>query len=586
MASYEYYKKRLDDLKTAKSHLNSMYQVLAQYFLTRKNNFTTIEQQETFVNAGGIWDTTGIRSVRSFVSAVIGAIWKGEGRTFRLKPADFLPDTEATREYFQYISKRLSRLIDAPPSNLVSVFHEAGEEFAVFGPGAVGVFETDSYDHPFNFKSWSIQNVYFDLGAGGSIASIYYEIRITVREVVETYGKDQVSKAVLAKYNGDKKEEKITIFESIEPRLDEERKDETGRPYIGIQGMAYRGVVCELDEENILEEKGYERLPLHIARCFVQPNETYPRSLAMDALPAVLEINAHRETLVVGGESKAMPPVVVFDDGSLAGGIPDLGPRGMNVFNVSGQLGAANTPPIQPIFTVGELQSVGNIIEQLKEEITQHFLIDRLYDLNNKTRMTLGEAQLRYGIRNDSLAPIYTRLINEWVAPVIIDCFDIAFKKGLLGVGANDEVKQQRLRDNGIEPYIIPQDVYEAMLNGYAVYEIEFISPAAQILRSETYQGTVEMVNVIMGLGQSIPEILDRVDPDKLVDALPDMTGGEPSILTSIEEANAIRENRRAAQQAQMQLEMQRVQSQSNQSNAQAQAALQGVQQNSLQPQQ
>lgn len=585
MPSYDYYKKRLDNLKTAKSHLNNMYQVLAQYFLTRKNNFTTVEQQETFVNSGGIWDTTGIRSVRSFVSAVIGAIWKGEGRTFRLKPARFLPDTQEVREYFDYVSKRLSELIDAPPSNLVSVLHEAGEEFAVFGSGSVGVFETDSYFHPFNFKSWSIQHIYFDLGADGTIASIYYEIRITVREVVETYGKENVSNAVLAKYNGDKKEEKITIFESIEPRLDEERRDEDGVLYAGVRGMEYKGVVCELDEENILQEKGYEHLPLHIARCFVQPNEVYPRSLAMDALPSVLEINAHRETLVVGGENKAMPPVIVFDDGSLAGGIPDLGPRGMNVFNVSGQLGAANVPPIQPILTVGELQSIGNIIEQLKEEIAQHFLIDRLYDLNNKTRMTLGEAQLRYSIRNDSLAPIYTRLINEWISFVITDCFDIAFGKGLLGVGANDTAKQQLLRSKGIEPYIIPDVVLQSMLSGLDVYRIEYISPAAQILRSENYRGTIEMVNVIMSVGQTVPEALDRINPDSLVDALPDMTGGDMAVLNSIEEAEVIRQNRRELQQAQMQLEMQRVQSQSNQSNAQAQAALQGVQQNALQPQ-
>lgn len=578
-------KERLKDLKTARAPYETLYTALGQYLLSRVPNFNNTESTSNATTlSNGVWDTTGIRAVRSFVSAVIGAIWKGEGRTFRLKRPDYISDTQENNEYYQWLTKTLARLIDQPPSELLPSLTEACTEFAVYGSGAVGVTATGDYWRPFSFRSWPLENMYFDIGRDGNIASIYYRIQLTVRELVETYP-NQVCPQTKTKYDQNKREEKIWVVEAVEPKLLSERKDTQGSIYEGQEGMPYAGYVFEEEDprENVfLEVKGYNEIPIKIARCYPQPGEAYARSLGMDALPAVLEINAHRESLVVGGEMKALPPVSIFDDGSLAGGIPDLGPRGINVFNASGQIGSGHNNPIMPIFTVGELQSLAQIVLDLKEEIAQHFLIDRLYDLNNKTRMTLGEAEMRYSIRNDSLGPIYTRIMNGQTTPVIIDCFNIAFAMGLLGVTAEDTPGQDKLRANGVNPRIIPQEVASAMAAGLDVYHIEYISPAASILRSEAYRGSIEMVNAMLSIAQAKPEVLDRLNVDALAERLPDMTGGEPSLIIALPEAQKIREGRQQMQQQMMEIEAQKTQAQANQSNAQAQAAIQGVQQNAL----
>lgn len=95
---------------------------------------------------------------------------------------------------------------------------------------------------------------------------------------------------------------------------------------------------------------------------------------------------------------------MVLDDGTLGAGEIDDSPNGVTVVNVSGRI--SNQDPIKPLYTVGELQSVENHTEQLRQQITQAFFIDRLLDLNNDTRMTLGEAQIRNRIRGESLTSI------------------------------------------------------------------------------------------------------------------------------------------------------------------------------------
>jgi len=577
-------KKRLDDLKTAKSNWNNMYQILGQYFLSRKQGFTSIDRADgEFLNSGGIWDTTGIRSVRAFVSAVIGAIWKSRNKAFRLRKPKFISDTDVNKKYYEDISTRLASLIDEPPSNILPVLTEAGTEFTVFGAGGIRVKATGNLQKPFIFRSWSMENLYFDLGEDGEICSLYYEVKLKVKEIAKTYGEENLSASLKNKLKQDPYQE-VWICEGIEPQDKSERTNpRTRKPFLGVRGMPYKSWVFEVEEQHTIVEQGYEELPIFIARCYVQPGETYPRSLAMDCLPAEMEINSHRETFVTGSEIKAAPPVVVLDDGSLSGGgkVLDLGAHGVNVFNAMGQLGAGQLP-IQPIFTVGELQSTKDCITELKEEISQHFLIDRLYDLNNKTRMTLGEAEMRYSIRNDALAPIYTQLMGGWTTPIINRCFNIAYPMGLLGVVAEDEQRIKMLKANGIDPIIIPNEIAEAIESGMNAYDIEYITPAAAILRAEEYRGSIEMIQAMVQLGEKLPEILDRLDADAVAEELPELTGGSSRFIRGLDKAQKIRDDRAAMQQQMMAEEQRLNQAKANQSNAQAFAATQGVQQNNI----
>jgi hypothetical protein len=268
----------------------------------------------------------------------------------------------------------------------------------------------------------------------------------------------------------------------------------------------------------------------------------------MDALPSIIQLNAMKEAFIVGVEKKVEPPLYTLDDGSLGAATVDTSAGGLSVFNVSGRLNGQ--PPIGIIFDIGELQSLATAIEQTRLEILNHFLIDKLYDLNNKTRMTLGEAEIRYDIRSDALSSVYSRIFNEQLTPIIERSVNILFEMGLLGIAEDDGPKEKILLSNGINPIIIPQEIQEAIAEGKELYEIEYISPAAQLLRNTEKVGTTETINGILALAAVNADAMQYLDLYEAINAIRDLSGAPSKLLLSKEKAES---NIRAIKEAQAQ---------------------------------
>jgi hypothetical protein len=301
---------------------------------------------------------------------------------------------------------------------------------------------------------------------------------------------------------------------------------------------------------HLLKESGFEEMPVRISRWYKLANEEYGRSPGMDALPAIMQLNALKEVFLVCAEKKAEPPLYILDDGSLGAGTVDTSARGLSVFNSFGR--APGQAPIGTIFDIGELQSLAAVIADTRDEITQHFLIDKLYDLNNKSRMTLGEAEMRYQIRSDALSSIYARKTAETLNPLITRSYNIMFGMGLLGVVPEDEPTINLLMANGIDPIIIPADVAQAMAMGKSVYEIDYISPAAHVMREEEYRGLMTTANNAMQLAQINPSAIHKLNTDKVLEYSRELTGAPADMLLGDDEVAAIREQiARAEQEAQ-----------------------------------
>jgi hypothetical protein len=223
----------------------------------------------------------------------------------------------------------------------------------------------------------------------------------------------------------------------------------------------------------------------------------------------------------------------------------------LNVFQISG---LGEKAPIGAIYEVGQLQDIYPIAESLVKDITQAFYIDRLMDLNNETKMTLGEAQLRDRMRGEGLNSIFKRQETEFFSKFVSTAFNMLLEDGLMGVVRGSEAEQKILRA-GLVPLYIPGDVVKAMSRGQKVYTIKYISPASRIMRTEELQGVVQALDITLGAAPAFPEMADNYDPDKLVKKLNELSGVDEEILRDTETIKAIREMR-----AQMQKEMQQIQ--------------------------
>ena len=561
--------KTREDLISKRQYWNKQFQILGQYVYQRKQEFDVKLSGGAFLNDGMINDSTAPRALQAMTSAIMGSLWKTGGRTFRLQKPDFLTDNDSNKKYYEEINKRMARFMETEKAGFELAFQENLMEEGTFGSGAFGVFEGD-YVTPLMFKCWSLQSTYFAESKDEFVDTIYYDQCRTVDQVVNEYSIDNVSESVAKRYNAEgSRGDKVVICIAIEPRSQEERKGKKGN-----LGMKFASCHFEVETKHKLLEKGYNKLPTKVSRWYKLANEVYGRSPAMDALPAIMQINALKEAFLVGVEKKVEPPLFVLDDGSLGGATVDTSAGGLSVFNMSGRINVSQ--PVGVIFDIGELQSVWQAIEDTKLEIGQHFLIDKLYDLNNKTRMTLGEAGMRYDIRSDALSSVYARLMNEQLSPIIERSFDILFDKGLLGIVESDEATRKLLKAEGIDPLIIPPEVAEAMVAGKEIYKIEYISPASRVLRNNERQGTEELFSVAMELSQVNPEAMDIINTDEGLEVLRDLTGASSKVMNSKDTAEKKRKARRAAQAQQMQAENTQKEAVATRDIAQAEAMLRG----------
>jgi hypothetical protein len=187
------------------------------------------------------------------------------------------------------------------------------------------------------------------------------------------------------------------------------------------------------------------------------------------------------------------------------------------------------------------------VMERLVNQIMSHFFVDRLLDLNNNTRMTLGEAQIRNEMRSESLGAIYNRQIKEGLTPVIERSVSILWDAGELGVIEGSD-KHKMMKASGKEPLIIPREVLEAIAKGEDYYDIEYISPAARVLRSEELRGIMNTWQFAATYAAIEPELMLKLKKERSVELINNLGGGNDEILCSKEEFEQELANYREAQ--------------------------------------
>jgi len=155
---------------------------------------------------------------------------------------------------------------------------------------------------------------------------------------------------------------------------------------------------------------------------------------------------------------------------------------------------------------------IQQLIEQLINDVSKAFYIDRLMDLNNETRMTLGEAQIRDRFRGEGLSGVFKRQETETFNKVIKSSFNIHLEAGLIGVIKGSE-KEKEIVSQGLVPLYIPAPIAKAMERGQKVYDVKYVSPANRIMRIEELQGITQQLDIALGMAAGgLTEVLDGIN--------------------------------------------------------------------------
>lgn len=530
-------------LRSEKEVWNTHYQLIGEYIMLRKQQFQTEFQPGEFLT-DEIFDTTAVQANEKMAALILGNMWPNGAKSFRFIPTDEIKakESEEIKEYFLKVTRKATALLDDTRAGLAVALEEYMRDQGGFGTSGIAVFEQNDFKVPIIFKAWDVKGMAIDEGATGLVDTIYNTEMKTVRQIIQEYGYDKVSKIVRDRYDTGKTEDKVKVLHAIEPRMERNPNN------FGNKNMPIASIHIEIDTGKVLKESGFEEMPVMVTRFTKAMNEKYGRSPAMLALSDIIELNTIWEAVTIAIEKNMDPPLAVYEDGTFGGGVINTSPGAINVVSVSSRVSAQN--PIWQIQTVGDIRSVEALITKLENSITQAFLLDRLLDLNNETQMTAFEANIRNKIRGESTSMYYKRQETELFTPLLTRVFNIMFKKGLAGVKADSEEHQELLK-LGIDPILIPGELLLLMESGRDFYKIQYISPAKRAMEAEEAQGILTTFEFATNNAAVAPQILDNLDVDGIVKRIAEITGIPRDLISSTEKVEKLREIR-AKQQAQM----------------------------------
>lgn len=541
--------KRLEEGRTMwKNH----WQLAAEYVHQRRADFTVSREPGAFISSK-LWTDDPTHMAETGASAFLGYVWGGGSKSFRLTPNQrlFAKDDEVAR-WFADATEDLQEEMDDQEAGFDAALDESTLDLFVLGTDAILMDERNK-DMPhlgaFIFEPWSVLEFALDEDAAGKPVRFYREREYTIGQLVSRYGIENVSKKSAEAFTKGKKDDKVRVVHAIEPRDEKDRKNGSK----AAKDMPIASVHIECEAKHILLDSGYPELPVACSRLSKRIKERYGRGRGMNALPSIMMLNQIWEDLMLAEEKKLDPPMYALHDAVVGNGIVDTSAGGLTILRLD--RAQPNTSPVGKLFDIEDTTHAMEIIQSLKDSISNHFMIDRLINMNNDREMTAREALLRNAIRQGALRSVVSRVLMEKFEPLINRGFMILLRRGRFGYMPNSpEAEAAKLR--GEEVRLIPEKIVQAMQSGKNLYSVEYLTQAARDLMAEEGQGMMETLQMAAELAKVDQSVSTMVDSHFTLTRMAEIRGAQVKMFRSADEVKQIEEAKaqqaQAAQQAQM----------------------------------
>jgi hypothetical protein len=457
---------RWEAMKRTKMPWRPMTRRLSEYVFQRAMNENR-RQAGPFLN-GYIFDDTAPWAARTGAALLKANMFPSARRAIKIKPHKKLGpkilEKPENKKWFDDFQEEVVSEFAHPRA----AFDTAANEFEltcfVFGTAGLGVWEQpDDAETDCYFTSGNINAIFIEEGPDGYVDTIYIAEHKTVKQVVQMYGAENVSRETAAKWEKNDLQHEVLILHAIEPRA-------VRKWSFGNLDMKFASVHIEVDSKHVLQEGGYESFPMPVGRFYkdVNSGDPYGYSPLMDCMPSILEINHARECMIRAGSKTLRPPLAVTEDGVSTHSKIDLSDGGINVKKLNGRIESANFKWIEPLFTVGDMKPVKERISEIIDQISRNCFLDRLLDFNSDQRMTLGEVNVRERRTGQSMLPVFQQQTAEVWTPVVHRVCQIKWKRHRFGYmpGSIEAAVAEHLY--GYAP-LIPDDIANAIKNGVDV---------------------------------------------------------------------------------------------------------------------
>lgn len=517
-------------LELQRSTFMAHWRELSEYILPRRSRFFPTDSNKGDKRHQKIIDSTATECADILSAGLMSGATNPAHEWFKLTVSDSdLAENPNVKAWLFTVQQRMEKVFVR--SNIYNKFPILYKDSGVFGTGAMGVFEDDeqvirAYDFPLG--SFAI-----GLDAKCRVRLFTRAFQYSVQQVVEKWGhldpetgladfergeETTLSLTVQLAWTKGTKEQAVDIVHLVQPNQSwDSRKIEA--KYRRFEELYYESGKYDA---GFLEHKGYDEWPILVARWETAGEDAWGTTCpGMSTLGDVKQLQYLEKKKAQAVEKKLNPPLKGPSElknqrvSTIAGDITYTNER-------SGQAG------LQPIYQVDF--DIGDVREdqaEIRDRIKRAFKADLFLMLSDSDRrdQTAREVDEKHEEKLLALGPTYGQLTEDVLDPLIERTYAVMERQGLIP-----------------EP---PTELHGVPLT------IEYVSIIAQAMASVRLSGLDRFAGAIQQLAEDIPDVLDRFNADAWVGEYAEGSGVAPTVLRTVEEAQALRDqrNQQAAQQ-------------------------------------
>ncbi len=517
-------KQRHNGLKTEASSWNRRWEDISRHM--RPNGYRgqpTDSNRQKVDSHDAIINFTPLEAARTLSAGMMTGITSPARPWFRLSiPANpELSESMEVKTWLDVVVREMRTVMAR--SNFYRALSIVYADLGPFGLACLYVEEDELDDircHVFPVGSYVLAS-----SARGVVDTMMREVRMTVAQMVDTFGVEKCPQAVRTAYETDKKFDTMrTVVHAVfeKAHYNEGEIGEKGKPIASYWWDQHGD-----EADGFLREAGFEEMPIMAPRWSINGTDTYGTGPGFDALGDCrgLQLLEMKSAELV--EKLASPPMIVPASLKNARGL--FVPRASIPVDQMGSRASVHPAiEINPhAVDVTELK-IRQHEDRIKRAFYAHLWL-LVSDQSNNDRKTATEIQALTEEKLQQLGAVLEGLHDELLDPVIDRIFAILWRRGRIP----DPPKELQGLD----------------------WKVEYLSIMAQAQKAVATTGLNRLASFVGNLA-GIPgaqSAIDKLDIDNLIDETADALGTPPGVIRPDDAVKGIREERAKAQQAQAQ---------------------------------
>lgn len=507
--------KRNDYLQGQKGDWLSYWQDVANFCLPRKAWITTIKYYGEQLKFNFLYDSRAILALKKSASGFHSNLTNPASKWFSFRTLnDKYMQSGNVQRYFKDVDDTQYSIINQ--SNYNETMLEYYTDDLCFGSTCI-LTEEDHKTHV-RYTSVPIEQINIELDERGDLLNIYRNFKYTADQCLIKFGEKNITPEMRDALKDDKGYQKFEVIHFVGPRdvRDVSKKDNVN--------MAYRSCWVAKKEAQSLAEGGFTSNPYEFERFWVHSDDVFGYSPAMDVLASVKLANIQKRTVL----RRAMKD---SDQATMAPARFWLAPFNQNP-NAMNYYDATKYKPdaFQTIPTGGQPQLAVEMMQLEQQLIDQGFYLPLFESLANVTKqMTVPEVQKRVAENLALIGPVVGRMI-----------------KGI----SKSQIRTYEILQRRLLFPPVPKEIADQDLN------LVFLSPLAKAQRSSEMNGLMTWLGLMGQIASLKPDIMDKVDTDRIADGSADLLSVDPSYVRDQKVVDQIRAKNMQVKQQMMQLQM------------------------------